>query len=37
MSIQAGYRSTELDLNDVDDIYADLQFDGAFIGIEFDF
>lgn len=37
LSIQAGYRSTELDLNDVDDIYADLKFDGAFIGIEFDF
>jgi outer membrane protein len=37
MSIQAGYRKTELDLNDVDDVYADLQFDGAFIGIEFDF
>jgi outer membrane protein len=37
MSLQAGYRSTEIDINDVDDIYADLQFDGAFIGIEFDF
>lgn len=37
MSIQAGYRSTEIDINDVDDIYADLTFDGAFIGLEFDF
>jgi outer membrane protein len=37
MSIQAGYRSTEIDLNDVEDIYVDLQFDGAYIGIEFDF
>lgn len=37
MSIQAGYRSTELDLNDVDDLYADLEFDGVFIGLEFDF
>lgn len=37
MSLQLGYRSTELDLNDVDDVYADLQFDGAFVGIEFDF
>lgn len=37
LSIQAGYRSSELDLNDVDDIFADMQFDGAFVGIEFDF
>lgn len=37
LSIQAGYRSTQLDLNDVDDVYADLEFDGAFIGIELDF
>jgi outer membrane protein len=37
LSIQIGYRATELDLNDVDGIYADLQFDGAFIGLEFDF
>jgi outer membrane protein len=37
MSIQAGYRSTEIDINDVDDIYADLTFDGAFIGLAFDF
>lgn len=37
LSIQAGYRSTEIDLNDIDDIYANMQFDGAFIGIEFDF
>jgi outer membrane protein len=37
LTIQAGYRSSELDLNDVDDIFADMQFDGGFIGIEFDF
>lgn len=37
LSIQAGYRNTTLDINDVDDIYADIEFDGAFIGIEFDF
>lgn len=37
MSIQAGYRSTEIDINDIDDIYADLTFEGAFIGLAFDF
>lgn len=37
MSLQAGYRNTTIDINDVDDVYADLTFDGAFIGIEFDF
>lgn len=37
LSLQAGYRSTEIDLNDVDDIYADLTFDGVFVGLEFDF
>jgi len=37
MSLQAGYRSTEVDIDDVDDIYADVTFDGVFIGLEFDF
>lgn len=37
LSIQAGYRSTTLDIEDLDDIYADLEFDGAYIGLEFDF
>ncbi len=37
LTLQAGYRSTELDINDVDDVYADLQFDGVFLGLEFDF
>ena len=37
MSIQVGYRSTQIDINDVDDIYADLSFDGAYIGLAFDF
>ena len=37
MTIQLGYRSTELDIEDLDDIYANLEFDGAFLGIEFDF
>ncbi|MEM0911526.1 MAG: TIGR04219 family outer membrane beta-barrel protein [Pseudomonadota bacterium] len=37
LTVQAGYRSLELDIEDIDDIYADLQFDGAFVGVEFDF
>lgn len=31
--IEAGYRSLELDLDDVDDIEADISVDGAFIGL----
>lgn len=37
LTVQAGYRSLELDIEDIDDVYADLQFDGAFVGVEFDF
>lgn len=37
LTIQAGYRKTALDINDLDDIYADLEFDGAYVGLEFDF
>ena len=37
LHLLAGYRATELDINDVDDIYADITFDGAFVGLEFDF
>lgn len=37
LTLQAGYRSTELDINDVDDIYANITFDGVFLGLEFDF
>lgn len=37
MYISAGYRSTALDIEDLDDINADLEFDGPFVGIEFDF
>nr|WP_136252655.1 TIGR04219 family outer membrane beta-barrel protein [Ningiella ruwaisensis] len=37
MTIQAGYRVTSLELEDLDDIYADLEFEGAFIGLEFHF
>ena len=35
--LTAGYRSTALEIEDLDDINADLEFDGAFVGIEFDF
>lgn len=37
LSLQAGYRSTDIDLNDVDDVFADLKFDGVFLGLELDF
>lgn len=37
MRLQAGYRSTTLEIEDLDDIYADLEFDGVFIGLELDF
>ncbi len=37
LSLYAGYRSTALDIEDLDGIYADLEFDGAFVGLEFDF
>jgi len=37
MSVQAGYRQTVLELDDLDDIYTDLEFSGVFVGLEFDF
>jgi outer membrane protein len=37
MSIEAGFRSTNLELDDVDDIYTDLEFSGVYVGLEFDF
>jgi outer membrane protein len=37
LTLQAGYRNTSLEVNDLDDVYADLEFDGVFIGLEFDF
>lgn len=37
MSIQAGYRATTLELDDLDDIYADLEFKGPFVGLQFHF
>lgn len=37
MSVTAGYREVSIELDDVDDINADLQFEGYFAGIEFHF
>ena len=34
MSVQLGYRETSLELDDLDDIYSDLQFKGVFLGLE---
>ncbi|MBF7074974.1 TIGR04219 family outer membrane beta-barrel protein [Glaciecola sp. MH2013] len=37
MTIQAGYRVMNVEVEDLDDLYANLDFTGAFIGLEFDF
>ena len=37
MTIQAGYRNVSVDIDDLDDVYADMEFDGAFAGIEIHF
>ncbi|WP_068544249.1 TIGR04219 family outer membrane beta-barrel protein [Thalassotalea crassostreae] len=37
VSLMAGYRVLEVELDDVDDVYADLEFDGAYAGIEVHF
>jgi outer membrane protein len=37
MSLQLGYRATVLELDDLDNIYSDLEFSGAFAGIEVHF
>jgi outer membrane protein len=37
MNLQLGYRSMSLDLNDVDGVYSNLKFKGAFAGIEVHF
>lgn len=37
MTFQAGYRATSVELEDVDDIYSDLEFKGAFVGLQFHF
>lgn len=37
MTLQVGYRSFQLELDDLDDIDTDLDFDGAFVGLEIHF
>ena len=37
MTFQAGYRKVTLDVEDLDDVYADMEFDGVFAGIELHF
>lgn len=37
MTLQVGYRDTTVELDDLDDTYTDLGFDGVFAGIEFHF
>ena len=36
-SLQLGYREVAIDIEDVDDIYADLEFSGLFAGVELHF
>ncbi|WP_448550978.1 TIGR04219 family outer membrane beta-barrel protein [Thalassotalea montiporae] len=33
VNLQAGYRSVKLELDDLDDLYSDLEFDGVFAGV----
>lgn len=37
LTLQLGYRDTTVELDDLDDTYTDLGFDGIFAGIEFHF
>jgi len=37
MTLQLGYRNVEMDLDDLDDVYADMSYDGAFVGLEMHF
>ena len=37
MTLQVGYRKVTVDIEDLDDIYADMEFDGAFAGLEVHF
>jgi outer membrane protein len=37
INLRGGYRSFTLELEDLDDIYADWTFDGLFLGVEADF
>ena len=37
VNLMAGYRSVRLELEDLDDLYSDLDFDGAFAGVQIHF
>ncbi len=37
MTLQVGYRDVSVDIEDLDDIYADLTYDGVFAGLEIHF
>ena len=32
MNINAGYRAVKLELDDLNDLYSDIEFDGVFVG-----
>ncbi|MCW8109622.1 TIGR04219 family outer membrane beta-barrel protein [Alteromonas ponticola] len=37
MTVQVGYRRVNIDIEDLDNVYADLEYDGAFAGLEIHF
>lgn len=37
MTVQLGYRDVTVDIEDLDDVYADMEFDGVFAGLELHF
>ena len=37
MTLQVGYRDITVDIEDLDDVYADLGYDGVFAGLEIHF
>lgn len=37
MTLQLGYRNVTVDIEDLDDVYADMEFDGVFAGLELHF
>ncbi|WP_334015997.1 TIGR04219 family outer membrane beta-barrel protein [Alteromonas sp. S167] len=37
MTLQVGYRNVTVDIEDLDDVYADMEFDGVFAGLELHF
>ncbi|QJR81614.1 TIGR04219 family outer membrane beta-barrel protein [Alteromonas pelagimontana] len=37
MTVQLGYRNVDIDIDDLDDVYADMSYDGGFIGVEVHF